>query len=48
MTLDKIFNIMGAIVVVAGVSVVVGSTNSSKIISAFGDAFTGAINSAKG
>jgi len=44
---DKAFNILGSIVTVALVAVVVSSPNMSRIISAFGDAFSGAINAAQ-
>lgn len=44
---DRIFNIMGSIVTVALVAVVVSNPQSAKIITAFGKAFSGAINAAQ-
>lgn len=42
-----LFNIMSAIVVVAGVSVVVTSQYTGGIIKAWGDAFSGSLHAAK-
>jgi hypothetical protein len=44
---EKAFNILGSIVTVALVAVVVSSPNMSRIIQAFGSAFSGAINAAQ-
>ena len=48
MNLDGIFNIMGAIVTVALVSVIVTGKNTSSVISSFGKAFSSSISAAKG
>jgi hypothetical protein len=48
MALGKIFDIMGAIVAVAGVTVAVSSTNTANIIGAFGKAFSGSLQAAMG
>jgi hypothetical protein len=48
MNTDKIFNILGAIVTVAMVSVIVSSPNTGKIIREFGSSFSGAVRSAMG
>jgi len=45
---EKVFNILGAIVVVAAITAVVGGKNSSKVIKSMGDAFTGSIHAALG
>lgn len=47
MNADKFFNVLGAIVTVALVSVVVGSAQSRLIIQSLGDAFSGALRTAK-
>lgn len=44
---DQFFNILGSIVTVALVAVVVSSPNMARIIQAFGNAFSGAINAAQ-
>lgn len=44
---EKIFNLLGSIVVVAGVAVVASSPNMVGIIRAFGDAFAGSIDAAQ-
>lgn len=44
---DQFFNILGSIVTVALVAVLVSSPNLAKIIQAFGNAFSGAINAAQ-
>lgn len=48
MSLEKLFNVAGAIVTVALVSVIVGSKNTSGVIRAVGSAFSGALRAAKG
>jgi len=48
MSLDKIFNVAGAIVVLAGITVAVTNTETARIIGALGDAFTGSIRAASG
>lgn len=48
MVADKAFNILGSIVVVAGVTAVVSNKNSSTVIKAFGDAFRGSVKAALG
>jgi hypothetical protein len=47
MSADKFFNIMGAIVTVALVSVIVGSAQTRLIIQAISDGFSGALRTAK-
>lgn len=44
---DKAFNILGSIVTVSLVAVVVTSPRMASIITAFGNAFAGAINAAQ-
>lgn len=44
---DKFFNLLGSIVTVALVAVVVSSPRVASIITAFGNAFAGAINAAQ-
>ena len=44
---EQLFNLMGSIVTVALVAVVVSSPRTSSIITAFGNAFSGAINAAQ-
>lgn len=44
---EKVVNVFAAIVVVAGVAVVVSSPQMVGIIRAFGDAFAGSINAAQ-
>lgn len=46
MNADKFLNVAGAIVVLAGVSVVVTRRNSQRVIGAIGRAFSGAIRAA--
>lgn len=46
MTLDKIFNIAGSIVILAGVSVVVSSPRTSAIITSIGTSFASVLNAA--
>lgn len=46
MNLDRVFNILGSIVVLAGVTVVVSSPRTAAIITSLGNAFSGAINAA--
>lgn len=48
MTVQSILAIFGAIVVVAGITVVVTNANSATIIGAIGDAFTGSLTAAMG
>lgn len=46
MNLDRIFNVAGMIVILAGVTVVVTSPRTAAIIKALGDSFTGSITAA--
>jgi len=46
--MDRLFNIMGAIVTVALVTTIVSRRNSATVITAFGDAFAGSISAALG
>ncbi len=46
--LDRIFNLLGSIVVLGTVTVVVMSPNSARIVSATGGAFTNALRAAMG
>lgn len=46
MNFDKIINIGGMIVILAGVTVVVSSPRTASIITSLGNAFSGAINAA--
>lgn len=48
MNANNIVNVLGAIVTVALVTTVVRSPNSSKVISAMGSSFSGAISAAMG
>lgn len=48
MNADKMFNVLGAIVTVAMVSVVVGSPHTSAVITAFGNAFSKSLTAAGG
>lgn len=48
MTVQSILAIFGAIVVVAGITVVVTNSNSATIISAIADLFTGSLRAAMG
>lgn len=48
MNLDKLFNVLGAIVGVAAITAVVSNSNSSAVIRAAGDAFSGAIRASLG
>lgn len=45
---DRVFNILGAIVVVAGITAVVSNANAAKVIGSMGDAFSGSIRAALG
>lgn len=45
---DKVFNILGALVVVAGVTSIVAHPASANVIRAMGDSFSGAIKAATG
>lgn len=48
MNLDRIFNILGAIVTVALIAVVVqNGTKTAAVVTSFGNAFSGAINAAQ-
>lgn len=48
MNLDRIFNILGAIVTVSLVAVVVqNGTKTASVVTAFGNAFSGAINASQ-
>lgn len=44
---DRFFNLLGSIVTVALVAVLVSSPRLASIITAFGSAFSGAINAAQ-
>ena len=47
MSLDKVFNVMGAIVVVAGITAAVApGRETANVIRAFGEAFSGSIKAA--
>lgn len=46
--MDRIANIMGAIVTVALVTTIVSRPNSAKVIKAFGDAFSDSISASLG
>lgn len=46
MNLEKIFNIAGSIVILAGVSVVVSSPRTASIITAIGNSFGTVLNAA--
>jgi hypothetical protein len=48
MQLGRIFDIGMALVVVAGVTVVVSNPNSQGIIKAFGSSFSGSLKAAEG
>jgi len=49
MTLDKVFNVLGALVIVAGITtVVINGGNSAIVIKSFGDAFKGSLMAAQG
>lgn len=48
MALGRFFDIAGAIVVVAGITVLVSSSNTSADIKAFGSAFSGSLSAAMG
>jgi hypothetical protein len=45
---DKLFNVMGSIVVVAGITTVVSNRNSAEVIRALGNTFSRALLSAQG
>jgi hypothetical protein len=45
---DKLFNVLAAIVVVAGITTVVAHPKSAQVISALGESFSGAIRAAIG
>lgn len=46
MNLDRVFNVLGAIVSVAMVAVIVSSPRTGDVIRSFGSAFSGAISAA--
>ena len=48
MTLDKLFNVMSAIVTVALVTTIVSHPQSASVIRAMGDAFSGSLSAALG
>jgi len=48
MQIGRIADIIGAIVVVAGITVVVSSKNTAEDIKAFGSAFSGSLSAAMG
>lgn len=48
MQFGRIADIIGAIVVVAGITVVVSSKNTAEDIKAFGGAFSGSLSAAMG
>lgn len=45
---DSIFNFLGAIVAVALVTTIVASPNTSAVIRAFGDSFSGSLRASMG
>lgn len=45
-TLDDLFNLLGSIVILAGITVVITSSRTSAIINALASAFTGSIKAA--
>lgn len=46
---DKIFNVLGALVVVAGITtVVVNAGGAAQVLTAFGNAFKGSLMAAQG
>lgn len=47
MNLDKVFNILALIVVLAIIATLVASGNTVKIVKGLGDSFSGAIKAAK-
>jgi hypothetical protein len=48
MNLDRVFNILGLIVVVALVTTLVAHKNTSDVVKAFGSAFSGSLRAAMG
>jgi hypothetical protein len=48
MAIGRLFDILAAIVVVAGITVVVSSPNTSQDIKSFGSAFSGSLSAAMG
>lgn len=46
MNLDRVFNIAGSIVILAGVTVVVSSPRTAGIIRSIGEAFSGSLTAA--
>ena len=48
MTADKVFNLLGAIVVVALVTTLVAHPGTSKVVKAFGNAFNDSLKTAQG
>lgn len=48
MKFDDIFDVLGGIVLVAMATAIVTRPNSAKVVTAFGSAFSGAIDSALG
>lgn len=46
---DKIFNVLGSIIVLATIStLVINASGTSSVISAFGNAFSGSLKTAEG
>jgi uncharacterized membrane protein len=48
MNLDRIFNILGLIVVLGIVTTLVAHKNTANVVSAFGSAFSGSLRAAMG
>lgn len=48
MSVDRLFNVLGAIVGVALATVIVASPNTARIITAGGSAFAGSLRAAQG
>lgn len=46
--MDKVFNVMGAIVTVALVTTLVAHKHTASVIKAFGSSFSGALRAAQG
>lgn len=48
MTADRVFNLLGAIVIVALVTTLVAHKNTGNVVKAFGNAFNGSLKTAMG
>lgn len=48
MNLDKVFNLLGALVLVALVTTLVAHKNTAKVVNAFGGAFNNSLKTAEG